>query len=104
MKVTVSPHAAQEGTLRIWLRRIPVSSQIIYAFRSGHPHNRNEPVSQAFIYGRGEGSSASEHVMLLFRPGENIQPFQVGEELTLKVRDEKTGHYQEIELDVTHIE
>lgn len=104
MKITVPPHAARDGALRIWLRRIPVRSQIVYAFRSGKSQDDNHPVSQAVLYGRGEGSSASERVMLLFRPNKNEPPFQAGEVLTLKVHHTDKDEFQEIDFDVSHIE
>lgn len=103
MKITVPPTAARNGILRVWLQRIPVDSQIIYAFRT-RPNTADEhPISQAHIYGRGEGSSASEKVMLQFPINPGGKPFQAGEVLILKRRNTAADAYEDIQLDVIEV-
>lgn len=111
MKITVPPTAARNGILRIWLQRIPVDSQIIYAFRTSPNTVDSHPISQAHIYGRGQGSPAIEKVMLQFPVNTADQPFQAGEVLILKKLkppsdasvNTSLNTYEDIELDIIEI-
>ncbi|MDO6582396.1 hypothetical protein Q4491_13710 [Photobacterium sp. 2_MG-2023] len=103
MKITVPSTAARNGILRVWLQRIPVDSQIIYAFRTSPNAADAHPISQAHIYGRGEGSSASEKVMLQFPVNPADLPFLAGEVLILKKRSSSTGAYEDVQFDVIEV-
>ena len=106
MDITITPSAAEKGTLRVWLRRVPDDSNIVYAFRSDENGEEGEPVGEAYIYGRGKESTASERVMLLFRlnRSEGDAPFRQGEILKLKVLGPDGEGYSDIELDVIQLE
>ena len=105
MKITVTPAAAKSGALRVWLRRIPEASGTIVAFRLGEDGQPTEEVSRTDVYGRGEGSSATQRCMLLFRfrPGDDQPPLEAGESLELRVADPKSDGYRPAELDITEI-
>ncbi|KKC99178.1 hypothetical protein KY46_13800 [Photobacterium halotolerans] len=111
MKITVPATAANSGILRVWLRRIPADSQIIYAFRTSPDAMNNYPVSQAPIYGRGQDSPAIEKVMLQFQVNSEEQPFRAGEVLILKKlkssydasANPPLNAYEDIEFDVIEI-
>jgi hypothetical protein len=106
MKIKVPRAAAESGTLRIWLRRIPVSSDSVYAFRQGPDGKATEEVARADVYGRGEGSAATERIMLQFRfrPIEGVAPPHAGEELDLRIADHDGHGYVDADLDILQIE
>jgi hypothetical protein len=105
MKIKVPRAAAEFGTLRIWLRRIPVSSDTVYAFRLGPDGKATEEVARAHVYGRGESSAASERFMLLFRfrPVEGLVPPHAGEEIELRIAAPDGDGYVAAELDIVEI-
>ena len=106
MEITVPESAARSGTLRVWLRRVPVSSDTVYAFRVGPDGATGQPIVYANVYGRGEQSTASENVMLLFRStgGEKHQPLRQGEKLRLRTKSVASDRYEDVKLDILRIE
>ena len=105
MKIKVPRSAAESGTLRVWLRRIPVASDTIYAFRAGPNRSGAEEMGHAHVYGRGEDSDATERVMLLFRfqPSERAEPLREGEELELYVTAPEGDGFIPADLDIVEI-
>lgn len=105
MRINIPREAADSSVLRVWLRRVPVSSETIHAFRLGPDGKTLEEVAHADVYGRGEGSTATERVMLQFRfrPLEGIEPPRAGEELELRVVNPDGGGYVPAELDIIEI-
>jgi hypothetical protein len=106
MDIAITRAAAEEGVLRIWLRRILEQSNVVYAFRTGQGQDKDEPVGEAAIYGRGIGSAASERAMLMFRlsRARGDAPFREGEILKLKARNADGDGYDDIDLDLLQVE
>lgn len=107
MDITVTPSAADTGTLRVWLRRVPVSSDTVYAFRVASDGTVGKAIGYANVYGRGPGSTASERFMLLFRitgDGQGEPQLRTGEILRLQVRNPADDGYEDAELDVLFVE
>jgi len=104
MEITVTQKTAEEGVLRVWLRRIPEDSYVVHAFRKADGPEA-EPIGQAHLFGRGEGSPAREKAMLLMRleRPRGSAPLRPGEALTLR-QEAPGGGYEEIELDVLETE
>lgn len=105
MKITVPRTAAESGTLRVWLRRIPETSHTVHAFRLGPDGKPNVEVGCANVYGRGQGSAATERVMLLFRlrGQDGIDPVVADEELDLRIESPGSDGYIDAELDILEI-
>jgi hypothetical protein len=105
MNIRLTRAAAEDGVLRVWLRRIPEESNIVFAFRTSQGEIKGQPVSEAYVYGRGVGSTASERAMLLFRlPPAIGGAFREGETLNLMVRNADGNGYDDIDLDVLQVE
>lgn len=106
MKITVPATAAQSGVLRILLRRIPVWSEVVYAFRLGPDGAPASEVARAHVYGRGEGSDATERVTLQFRfrVAEGEEPPYAGETLLLCVALGEAGRYVPLDHDLDVLE
>ena len=106
MDIRVTRSAAEEGVLRVWLRRIPDESNVVYAFRTGQGEDKEQPIGEAYIYGRGIGSTASERAMLMFRLNSvrDGAPFREGETLKIKVRNANDDGYDDIDLDLLEVE
>ncbi|MBS8226210.1 hypothetical protein [Vannielia litorea] len=104
MDITLTPKAAEEGILRVWLRRIPEESYIVHAFRQDDGPEA-EPIGTATIFGRGEGSAAREKAMLMIRltRARGSRPLKPGEALTL-CSEAADGSYEALDLDVIETE
>jgi len=105
MDIEITPKTARERVLRIWLERVPESSDVVYAFRPDQKPDEDDPVAEAHIFGRGVGSDAMERVMLIFYLGTRDQDdaYVEGDVLRLLIRNEDGG-YDDISLDVLEIE
>lgn len=106
MDITVTKSAADTGILRVWLRRVPVASDTVYAFRITPDGQDGQVVAEATVFGRGEGSSAKERIMLLFRTAYGQEPvtLETGETLRLKTLNPTDGSYEDADLDLLLIE
>jgi hypothetical protein len=106
MDIGVTKSAADSGVLRVWLRRVPVSSDTVHALRIAPDGRDGQVVAEATVFGRGEGSSAAERIMLLFRPayGQEAVTLKAGETLRLKTQNPQSGAYEDVDLDVLLIE
>lgn len=110
MEVELTPAAAEEGVLRVWLRRIPEQSGVVYAFRKSglgtDDTSDKEPAGEAYLYGRGKDSEAREKVMLMFRlrRDQKMGAFRPGEKVDLKVRSLEGEALLDVELDILEIE
>lgn len=104
MDIRATHKSEKEQVLRIWLKRIPVESPTLYLFRKETIGPDHEPIAQALVYGRGEGSSAMERTMVLFRINpESDARIMHGEELCVKIQSDD-GRYKDIALDILSIE
>ena len=106
MKITITAQAAKSGTLRIWLSKIPQSSNSVYAFRLDDHGKITDQVAHATIYGAGTGSRARERTMLLFRfpPQVGIAPPHAGEELGLYLDAPDGKGYMDANFDIVSVE
>ncbi|MEP2031092.1 MAG: hypothetical protein ABJI96_20530 [Paracoccaceae bacterium] len=106
MEITVTKSAAETGHLRVWLKRVPVLSETIYAIRINSDGSDGPIVAEATVFGRGEGSTASQRSMLSFRlvGGNEAQKLGSGETLRLKTRSLTEETFEECELDLLMIE
>ena len=106
MKVKVTAEAAESGTLRVWLQRIPDESGTVHAFRLNADGTATKELATATIYGRGKGSSARERVMLLFRfrIRKGVQAVIAGEEIELCVVSPEGEGYVPAHLEISSVE
>ncbi|MEZ5931538.1 MAG: hypothetical protein R3F54_06230 [Alphaproteobacteria bacterium] len=106
MRINIPPSAAESGTMRVWLRKVPDASNVVHAFRVDRDGTATKEVARAYIYGRGAGSTASERVMLLFRfqPEPGRAPPRAGEELELRAAAPDGRGFVPIELDIIGVQ
>lgn len=105
MDVQVTIRAAREKVLRVWLSRVPMHSNIVYAFRPNQDPEVDKPLGEAHVYGRGSGSDATERVMLIFYlKTDGVSPsYKEGETLRLLTRTED-GSFEDTFLDIVEVE
>lgn len=103
MDITLPASAAQSGTLRVWLNRIPVSSGTVRVFRVAEDGTTGPEIGRTDVFGRGEGSAATQRSMLLLRL-DAATPLHAGETLRLLADEDGDAGLREAELDVLSIE
>ena len=102
MDITAAKSAAVSGVLRVWLRRVPVSSDTVHVLRITPDGRDRRVVAEATVFGRGEGSLAKERIMLLFRSAYGQEPvaLKASEILRLKTQNPQNGAYEDVDLDL----
>ena len=106
MRIKITRQAAESGTLRVWLPRIPEKGGIVHACRMSDDGKEFEEVASASLYGRGVGSSAIERAMLLFRLPIGMQSgsIKAGQELELCWEYPEGGEYIPASFEILKIE